>query len=231
MSDDIKKSIKRLEEVSRCFVKLDDEYRLHDRGGNLPMVHNTYEPTLKKLKIAYVPVKMIRRDGVEIFLKYWDRNVYEEYDETLPCYEYQKDCYVYIGKVTKKIPSKKTVEAALALKEKLSGDFEYVRQMKCYRVLQNKMNGRCAAYVHKKDFKAAQLYEGQVRNFFVFVNKKEDGSQWNDIVIFDLNKIYKENVTLEIPERYSNRILGENQKNAKDWIDVLGIDGIEIVYT
>lgn len=227
MSEDIKKSLRRLEEAPRCFVKSKDEYRLH--GGNLPTVHDNYERTLKRLKIAYVPVKIMRRNGMETFLKYWDKNVFEEVEETLPCYEYQNENYIYIGDVTQKVPSKGTVEAALLLKTELLKEIDSVRRKKSYRVIQNIMEGKSVAYIHKKDFKGASLYEGQVENFYVFVNKKDDGSQWNDIVIFDLNNIYKEKVTLEIPDRYSKRILGENNENANEWVNTLGLDGIEIV--
>ena len=223
----IKREIKRLEEVKRCFVKTKDGFRLHDLEMNLSSVLKKYEDILIKNGIGFYYLNVERGNKHDIYCVYYDKTCFETIDEKLPTYEFKKGKYYYIGDYTSKVPSKETVEAAQKIKILVEAEMKKERDAKRIRAIKDAIGNKNAVYTQNGVF-AGSPDEGRFENYYLFVNVREDGTKSQDIIIFDLDKVYKENVSLEVPENLIERVLGKNQEYAKRWIDTLGLSQMEV---
>ena len=213
----------------RCWIVRENEYNLTDEKENqLPVIPKKYEYILKDLGInSYRIFEIERKRGVGKFIRYWDQNLYEEEEVELPAYEFYGKKFHLVGLHKGMIPTKDSVKAAQKLNEKVDAEINKVKKAENLKLLEDLLGNKNAEYVKRCTFKG-NLKEGVFEHYHIFFIRGKEGNLTNHIIIFDLDKIYDEDVVIEIPESYVDFVLGEDNCNANKWREKLGVDKIQI---
>ena len=224
--NNIKKEIRDFKHLPDCFIKKNDRYNPNVKKLNLPVIPIKYLYVLEKWGIEFELYQIEKKGEVLEYCRYWDKRHYEEQEVELPVYEFKhaSGVFRYIGKHKGKLPTKRSVDAAYRLKEKVDEDILEKRTQEKIGYLRYRMAGRAAAYFDTSEFKSP-FEEGDLENFCIFILKKDDKS--NHMIVFDYNRIYDGDVILDIPREYVDEIVGEDSENAERWFDVLRLNSAE----
>lgn len=225
------KSVRHIIEIDNCWIVKGDQIRLHSKGTqkNLPVINKKYEEVLKKLNISYRTVLLAKnKEGCE----YWDCRKYETKKVCLPAYMFVMDRYCFLENRIGEIPTEETLKAAYELSEIVNKELEVIKFQEKVTLIREILDGRTCVYVNKLKFKG-NLQEGEIKtendNFYVFIIKKLDGKETTHIIIFDLNKIYNQDVEIQLQREIIPYIIGKSGCNFRKFKYVLGIKEIKII--
>lgn len=214
---------------TRCWILRDNKFNLTvEKERQLPVIPRKYEYILKKMGINSYSIFEIEKKGrMSSFIRYWDQYHYQEEEMELPLYEFYDEKFHFIRMHKGKVPNAYSVDAARKLSAKVDFEISRARKDETRQLLKKLLGDKNAVYVKRCTFKG-NLEEGRFENYHVFYIRRMDGTETNHIVIFDLNRIYDEDVVLELPEKDVKFILGKKQCHANKWRETLGIDKIKI---
>ena len=194
----------------------------------LPVIPRKYERVLKNLHInsySYLDVPM--SDGSKQYCKYWNEYCFKKEMVELPVYEFRGGRYYFVEMHSEKVPTEKSVDAAMSLKPKVDAEVKRVRKKNTESFLKGELKGKAAACLETANYRMP-FETGELGDLYIFCIPRNSKSI-SHLVVFDLTKIYDEMPELEIPYGVEERILGKENANVIEWLEVLDIDNIRIL--
>lgn len=219
-----------------CFVKIGKQCRLHSnkRGNNLPLIYIS-EKTRQMLKDFGADYRRVRVKRGYMY-EFWDKNLYETEQLSLPIYTCDSHIYEFIGYDTYRAPTKKTIKKACEIQEKIKKYMEsqkteiQVYEGEMEEILRDILKGASARYVYSKSFEEDQEYITQDEHFYVFVLKTNAGELTGHVLIFDKNRLNKYNTTrVKVPKEHIAYICGREGYNVKSWARKMGVSKINLM--
>lgn len=221
-------------------------YKLKVYERKLPFVSIYFEEALKKAKVPY---RKIAIGGKYEYLEYWNEEVYETEEISLPLYVAEDGIYKYAGiAYTGEIITQETSQKAFEMqkmvkpivlskkKEKfLQGWYEYA--VNCLKQGCNDGERKvCIVVEPSRGYETEidlELNKG-TDSFKVLPVKDAKGRNIGLYGIFDMNKIFDkpENwhcLKIHVSAKIAGNVIGKEGGNKKRWEKALGVRAISVV--
>lgn len=228
--ESIKVTAKRINEVSRCWVKNgDNEYFLHDCNEKcLPSLAYKFSDVLRKLNIGFRSYIVRTKHDVRHFCFYYDKDCFKQRKEELPVYEFsRKDkLYHYLGMHQGMVPTEETIQAAKKLVKKVDDEMEVFLYERDLNLISKLMNGKEFIFTTFNEI-GTSVKARRIGRYYIYNSLNVNGNENGDVVIFDVEKVAGKIIEIELPnlrEERMNCLLGRDNCNMQRWADECGID-------
>ena len=240
-----------------CWIHENNRYRCTLDISSLPYVDSKYECILNAHDIPYRKFVKSSNDhfgGISLkeFCEYWNPNVFEEKEVSLPLYAKMPDSSYYYCKKNyfQKAPTIDTIKAAKVTEKFIEEKIEEYENVLCevsrYTFAKKQLNGgivkmcisdelweiaKCdSIFVNEPYFSGyISYYSGYIcmnNDFYIIMGLRN--TPW--VAIFNMHKIDTNgHITISVPNQIAGILIGRNHANIKAWAKVIGVKEIHVI--
>lgn len=208
------------------------------RLSELPYVDLEYEAILKSNRIPY------RKTSKEFYfpnpkevLEYWNPEVFEEKELTLPLFAKMPDgSYAYCEKnYSQNVPTVETIEAAQEIEkfvEQEINDYDQIlHEVHYYQFAKNKLADNVAVVCLSSNTPYTSIYEINMNHERFTILRPHSGIYLSDwVAIFNMAKVAPNGyITLQVPKHIAGFVIGKAGSNINSWAREIGVKKIQVI--
>lgn len=225
-----------------CWIYENKRYRCTLDSSNLPYVNAKYKRILNAHQIPYrtytkLALNPFGSATFQEFCEYWNPNVFEEKELSLPLYVRMPDySYHYCGKnYSRKVATSDTIEAAAETKkfieEKIEEYEQVLRIVHHYTFAKKQLVGRIATVCMSSDTPYMPSYDINVNHDHYLILRPMGRIYIGDwVAIFNMSKIAcNAHITLQVPKQIVGLVIGKEGSNIKAWANEIGVKKIQVI--
>lgn len=221
-------NVNSLKDLPECWLYANQRYVHYpvSRDFNLPFMPLESEELLQELNIQYQKVPDL--SGKEI-LEVMDKDIFKEYDLTLPVYIKIGNSFKYAKKYTGKVPTSDSLQAARKVIKKIG---MLKNERKTVNFLRKKISGSKAIIILNSSlitYKEDLVWNNDHFKVLPVINSS-DSSPSPFSVVFDVNNIeLNDSITITVSKRLKGLVVGKGGSQVKRWCKKLGLKRISVV--
>lgn len=223
-----------------CWIFKKNLYMLKGKDlSKLPYITLEYEAILKANGIPYRKISKEYNFSYSIeVLEYWNPEVFEEENLTLPLFAALPDgSYSYCEKTySGKVATDNTIKAAQATKKFVEQEIDKykqaLREVRHYKFAKEKLADKVAVVCISSDTPYCSIYDIEVNheNFKIFRPYWLLGGFSDWVAIFNMKKVAPNGyITLQVPKHIANAFIGKGGSTITAWAKEIGVKKIQVI--